>query len=152
MIACFQGADRIAVWQKWIPLLPIHRKLGVLTMAMAMMLASLSAATAVTPMPLMQLKESSTYQYLVTLPAGYDTARSVPLVIFLHGKGNNSVAGVQEWGPPARVMKGDAIPFLLAAPICSDDWWQGDKLLTVVREIISGFKVDRDRVYLTGCP
>nr|MBA3684089.1 dienelactone hydrolase family protein [Planctomycetota bacterium] len=91
-----------------------------------------------------------TYQYLVTLPAGYDAARAVPLVIFLHGKGNNSVAGVQEWGPPARVMKGDAFPFLLAAPICSDDWWQGEKLLTVVREIIAGFKVDRERVYLTG--
>ncbi|MBA3687134.1 MAG: hypothetical protein H0W72_18085, partial [Planctomycetes bacterium] len=77
-----------------------------MVLVVAMTLASLSAATPAIPMPLMQLKESSTYQYLVTLPAGYDAARAVPLVIFLHGKGNNSVAGVQEWGPPARVMKG----------------------------------------------
>lgn len=98
------------------------------------------------------LEKSATYQYLCYKPAGYESAERVPMVIYLHGAGNGSVDGIQKWGPPSGVAAGKSFPFLLVAPISANGaWWNYDKLVTWTKEVIAAYKVDPDRVYLTGC-
>ncbi|MDB6095494.1 MAG: phospholipase/carboxylesterase [Verrucomicrobia bacterium] len=109
-----------------------------------------AAAMPSTPDAAFSVVPSETYTYLLYRPPGYPHAGGVPLMIFLHGKGDNSVDGAQHWGPPERVAHGINFPFLLVTPICSDEWWDGAKLQALVREIITSYQVDPDRVYLTG--
>jgi predicted peptidase len=118
--------------------------------AICLFLVGLNAATADAGGGPFSVIESSTYTYLLYRPRDYPRGGPVPLMIFLHGKGDGSVAGVQHWGPPERVAHGVDFPFLLVAPICSDPWWNGAKLHVLLREIIATYTVDPDRVYLTG--
>lgn len=122
---------------------------------------SLAAGPATQPTPATQpaiaaaepftFEKSATYPYFCYKPAGYAADAKVPLVIYLHGMGNGSVKGVQQWGPPSEVAAGKTFPFLLIAPISANGaWWDGAKLLSFTKEVIAAYKVDPDRVYLTG--
>ena len=101
-----------------------------------------------------QLTKHIRCRYLLHLPTGYGRSkRRWPLVLFLHGAGErgNDLALVQKHGPAKLVAAGKHFPFILVAPQCpANQWWDNETLLTLLDHIRRRYRVDADRVYLTG--
>lgn len=94
-------------------------------------------------------------QYLLFLPEGYkaDAEKSWPLMIFLHGSGERgtNLAKVAVHGPPKTVKTKKDFPFILVSPQCpSGQLWSDEAVLALMDEIQEKYRVDRDRIYLTG--
>lgn len=127
------------------------RRLAWLTIAAPLLLLLLPIQASAKDADPLTVEKSATYQYLCYKPPGYDDAAKVPVMIFLHGAGCGSVDGVKKWGPAAAIAGGKSFPFLLIAPIAANGaWWQDEKLVTFTKEMLAKYKVDPDRVYLTG--
>jgi predicted peptidase len=93
--------------------------------------------------------------YLLYLPEGYsnDSDKKWPLMLFLHGAGErgSDVNKVKVHGPPKIVEKKKDFPFILVSPQCpADTWWRTYELIALLDEIQKSYRVDPDRVYLTG--
>ncbi len=95
--------------------------------------------------------------YLLYLPADYgkDAKKKWPLIMFLHGAGErgNNLEVVKKHGPPKMIAQGKSFDFIVVSPQCPNDlWWpeQTDVLITLLDEIEAKYRVDTDRVYLTG--
>ena len=101
---------------------------------------------------------TDTLHYLMWLPDGYDDAKAEPeggwpLVLFLHGAGErgDDLERVKAWGPPRMAAAGESLPYILVAPQCPQGrWWQTPPLLALLDDITERYKVDPDRVYVTG--
>lgn len=94
-----------------------------------------------------------TVKYLVYLPKVYDQKDSWPLMLFLHGKGErgDDLDVVKKHGPPKLIEAGKEFPFIVVAPQCPDIvWWQPVELKALLDEVCEKYKVDQDRIYLTG--
>lgn len=137
---------------------------------MLSLLAAASAAAALTPMnpvaqsnrPLLspeqfdyRVSRSGQIRYLLYLPEGYSpgTARTWPLVLFLHGAGErgNDLQRVAIHGPPKLVRQGTNFPFVLVAPQCPEGQrWETDSLLQLLDHVFQRHAIDRARVYVTG--
>jgi predicted peptidase len=97
--------------------------------------------------------------YLLYLPEGYDaTQEAWPLMLFLHGAGErgSDVSKVAIHGPP-KLVSAEAItfPFVIVSPQCpKGDRWssetQVDTLNALLDRIVSRYRIDRDRIYVTG--
>ena len=101
------------------------------------------------------LGDVTQYKYLLTLPDGYDadTTKHWPLVLFLHGSGErgSDLEAVKVHGPPKLVAAGRKFPFVLISPQCPDgSWWNSDQLSDLLDDIEAKYRIDTDRVYLTG--
>ena len=103
------------------------------------------------------------FNYLLTLPPGYDPAGATewPLLVFLHGIGERShsetdpmnpvhLDKLRALGPPLRIEQGDTFPFVVVAPQCSTDWWNGAQLEAFIEDLQTRHRIDRTRIYLTG--
>lgn len=91
-------------------------------------------------------------QYLVVRPDDYDDNERYPLLIFLHGRGEqgDDLQRVKIHGPFKKVAELN-LPLLIVAPQSpKDEWWDIDTLEALVEEVIDDLDVDEDRVYLTG--
>jgi predicted peptidase len=91
--------------------------------------------------------------YLLSLPADYGHSRKRwPLVLFLHGSGEsgNDLAKVKTHGPPKLVETKGAFPFILVSPQCPGRGWNADVLNALLDQMVRKYRVDKDRVYLTG--
>lgn len=93
-------------------------------------------------------------KYLLYLPDNYETSETDwPMILFLHGAGERgaNLKKVKLHGPPKRIEEGKKIPFIIVAPQCpSNQRWSVsnlDKLLGVITE---NYRVDENRIYLTG--
>ncbi|MDF3058163.1 MAG: Alpha/beta hydrolase family protein [Rariglobus sp.] len=96
-----------------------------------------------------------TINYLEALPEGYgaDAKKRWPLVIFLHGSGERGtdLQKVAKHGPPKRVEEGKAFPFILLSPQCpAGQWWDIAALDVWLDEVVRKYRVDPERIYLTG--
>lgn len=94
-------------------------------------------------------------QYLLHLPAGYekDPAKKWPLMLFLHGAGErgDDLKRVKIHGPIKYIQKGGDFPFILVSPQCpAGQWWEPAPLLALLDDIQAKYRVDPDRVYVTG--
>ncbi len=92
-------------------------------------------------------------RYLLYLPKGYEKQSSWPLLLFLHGAGErgDDLNRVKVHGPPKLIEQGMEFPFIVVSPQCpKDSWWQSVKLVALLDEIAEKYKVDPDRVYVTG--
>jgi len=97
-------------------------------------------------------------KYLLCVPEGYaESDQPWPLVLFLHGKGErgDDLDLVAVHGPPKHAAAGESFPFILVSPQCpDDDWWTSVRQITALNalldDIIDRYRVDEDRVYLTG--
>ena len=93
-------------------------------------------------------------QYLLYLPRGYENSKELwPLMLFLHGAGErgSDVWKVATHGPPKNVTEHPDFPFILVSPQCPEgQTWSRDVLLVLLDEIIGTYRVDTNRVYLTG--
>src|SRR5262245_28895211 len=97
--------------------------------------------------------EKAKLSYLLYLPSGYEKAeKPFPLILFLHGRGEcgDNLALVKKHGPPKIVESKKDFGFIVVSPQCPTPGWQTDALLPVLDEIEANYKVDKERVYLTG--
>jgi predicted peptidase len=99
----------------------------------------------------------ATIDYLLYLPPGYDGQQQLPLMLFLHGRGesNGPLSLVAKWGPPQLVAGGDELPYILVSPQCpkADRWnsaTQQAQLIELLNAVTETWKADPDRIYLTG--
>ena len=95
--------------------------------------------------------------YLLYLPPGYEESAKAekqwPLMLFLHGAGErgNDLAKVTVHGPPKLVANGRKFEFILVSPQCpAGQTWDDETLLALLDEVTQDYRVDEDRVYLTG--
>jgi predicted peptidase len=96
-----------------------------------------------------------TLKYLLYLPADYDKQDKWPLILFLHGAGErgDDLERVKVHGPPKLIEHGKQFPFIIVSPQCPNGHWWNNELVTLsalLDDIESKYKVDKDRVYLTG--
>ena len=94
-----------------------------------------------------------TMDYLLYLPKLYETKDAWPLVLFLHGAGErgDDLQLVKVHGPPKLVENDKEFPFIVVSPQCKPDkWWEPVSLSALLDDIVAKYKVDTDRIYVTG--
>lgn len=103
--------------------------------------------------------------YLEYLPATYTTSTdSFPVLIFLHGWGERGTGSpadlekVKKHGPPKHInnkhtmcfsVNGVQECFIVLSPQTNKSSWKGD-VVPFVKYALAHYKIDPDRVYLTG--
>jgi predicted peptidase len=93
--------------------------------------------------------------YLLFLPEGYGKDdKQWPVLVFLHGSGEsgNDLTKVKKHGPPKIVEKKTDFPFIVVSPQAPDfkTGWRAETLNALLDDVLAKYKVDSDRVYLTG--
>lgn len=92
--------------------------------------------------------------YLLALPAGYEGgSERWPLLVFLHGAGEsgNELGKVKAHGPPKLIAAGDrTFPCIVVSPQSPGRGWNPDVVAALVDEICRDYRVDEDRIWLTG--
>lgn len=95
-----------------------------------------------------------TLDYLLYLPKDYDQKDAWPLLLFLHGSGErgDDLKKVKVHGPPKLIAAGKEFPFIVVSPQCPtrSRGWQPHELSALLDEIVEKYKVDKDRIYVTG--
>ncbi|HOK66613.1 MAG TPA: prolyl oligopeptidase family serine peptidase [Anaerohalosphaeraceae bacterium] len=103
----------------------------------------------------LERKVTLTLDYLLYLPPDYEQKDSWPLLVFLHGAGErgSDLNRVKAHGPAKLVEQGRDFPFVIVSPQCPEgQWWPilGREVLALIDEMLERYKIDPDRVYLTG--
>jgi predicted peptidase len=100
--------------------------------------------------------------YLLRLPEDYEGSnRRYPLLIFLHGigeKGSGSEKAIQRVslnGPFRSMRDGNwdtSLPLIVAGPQIGGMkwWWPTDQVAEYVQYLVNNYRVDRNRIYVTG--
>lgn len=91
------------------------------------------------------------YKYVCLLPKGYSSELKFwPLIVFLHGASRDeNLEKLKAFGPIQFGLEHDDFPFVVVAPATSRGW-SPDRLKTFLDRIEARFRIDRNRVYLTG--
>jgi predicted peptidase len=91
--------------------------------------------------------------YLLYLPAGYDNDKTDwPLLVFLHGSGErgDDLEKVKVHGPPKLIAEGKPLPFIVVSPQAPRRRWDPATLNAFLDDLVAKYRVDKDRIYLTG--
>lgn len=91
--------------------------------------------------------------YLVYLPKDYEQKEKWPLLLFLHGAGERGadLDLVTIHGPPKLVKNGKQFPFIVVSPQCpKEQLWQPVELTALLNEVEKKYRVDKDRIYVSG--
>jgi len=91
--------------------------------------------------------------YLLFLPEGYEKAEKPwPLILFLHGAGESGddLQKVKIHGPPKIVETKRDLPFIVVSPQSPGRGWNAETLIALLDDVVAKYKVDKDRIYLTG--
>lgn len=89
--------------------------------------------------------------YLLFLPEGYGQRdQAWPLVLFLHGAGDN-LARLKRSGLPRQIeQKPSHYPFIMVTPQSPGRGWDAKALMALVDDVAARYQVDQDRIYVTG--
>jgi predicted esterase len=94
------------------------------------------------------------YRYLLYLPPAYeaDTAVRWPLMIMLHGSGavGQPLSVMSLAGPGLRIEQGRDFPAVVVSPQCNVFNWDPTALGAFIDDVASLYRIDRDRIYITG--
>jgi predicted esterase len=95
------------------------------------------------------------HRYDTLLPKDYEKNpdKRYPLIIFLHGAGERGldVTWVHAPGPWQYVLSHPELGCILVAPQCDpQSWWMANYVDDFISEVLTKYRVDPDRVYLTG--
>ncbi|MCF8363107.1 MAG: T9SS type A sorting domain-containing protein, partial [Prolixibacteraceae bacterium] len=78
----------------------------------------------------------------------------LPMVVFLHGNGGQGAGSTQElewlYGSIPRGVKDIPHKSLLVVPQCPGGWWNGNNIQSTIDYMKGNFKVDENRIYITG--
>ncbi|HEU5081249.1 MAG TPA: prolyl oligopeptidase family serine peptidase [Opitutaceae bacterium] len=92
--------------------------------------------------------------YLLHLPSDYQPrGKRWPLILFLHGAGErgSDLARVKTHGVAKIVESQPDFPFIVVSPQCpAGGWWSSETLAAVLDEVEATYRVDKNRVYVTG--
>src|SRR5687768_3531925 len=96
-----------------------------------------------------------TVNYLLYLPQDYnkDTATKWPMIVFLHGAGEvgTDIEKVKVNGPPKLIEQGKQFPFIVVSPQAPPrEGWEPQIIIRLVKALQSTYKIDKERIYLTG--
>ena len=102
-----------------------------------------------------QEKSRKKYDYSLYLPKKYNaTKKDYPLMIYLHGGGQRGqdLTKLDAYGPPKLIKEGRNFDFIIVSPQCPEDkYWSTDNWFEpLYAELVSKYRVDKKRVYLTG--
>ncbi len=93
-------------------------------------------------------------QYLVYLPDNYEAGdKRWPLLLFLHGAGErgDDLEQLKAHGPPRLLAEGRQLPFVVVSPQCPRGrYWLVPVLTGLLDELLRRWRVDENRVYVTG--
>jgi predicted peptidase len=97
------------------------------------------------------------YRYQVYVPADYASRTDWPVILFLHGAGERGSDGIRQTtvglGPAIR-QDPSRFPAIVVFPqVPTDSAWAGgpaDAAMVALRQTMAEYRVDVDRVYLTG--
>ncbi|WP_224997474.1 PA14 domain-containing protein [Cesiribacter sp. SM1] len=98
---------------------------------------------------------SSPYGYYEYLPVDYNSnSNNYPVLIYLHGLGEKGNGTTQlgdaiKHGPQREVTNGRDFPFIIVSPQ-TDVWWSVDKLNSYIEWLKKKYRVNADKIYLTG--
>lgn len=94
------------------------------------------------------------WRYLLFRPEGYDDSaeQKWPLLLYLHGRSvrGDDLEKIKRYGPPSFVEKRKDFPFLTVSPQLPDGAWEPDSLSLLLDELLATYRIDPDRVYLSG--
>jgi predicted peptidase len=93
--------------------------------------------------------------YLLYFPENYkkDTTVKWPLIVFLHGGGERgtNLNKVKATGPLRYIATGKKLPFVILSPqIRPEQYWDPEVVIGLLNEIIKTYRIDTERIYLTG--
>jgi predicted peptidase len=91
--------------------------------------------------------------YLISLPKDYEKQEKWPLLLFLHGSGErgDDLELVKVHGPPKLIAAGKEFPFIVVSPQCPKGrWWEPIELVALLDDLAKTYKIDPDRVCVTG--
>ena len=99
-----------------------------------------------------------TYKYQVFVPGNWNKKVKWPVILFLHGYGEEGDDGLLQTvgGLPVAIRSHvDRFPFVVAMPQCrKQDWWTNPAMeaqaLKALDQTMQEFRGDPERVYLTG--
>jgi predicted peptidase len=94
-------------------------------------------------------------KYLLFLPKDYGkTRKTFPLIMYLHGGSlrGDDVEKLRTAGLPRLLEEDKSFPFVVVSPLCpaGEIWTDTEMLIGILNEVYSKYRVDIDRVYLTG--
>ncbi|MEN8188120.1 MAG: alpha/beta hydrolase-fold protein [Bacteroidota bacterium] len=103
-----------------------------------------------------QFKKDTTYHYISYTPKEYNKnqTKKWPLIIYLHGGSSrgNDTTKLYSNGIPDQIWRGREFPFVIISPQCpinqrwsTDNWFEN-----FYKEITTDFRIDTNKVYLTG--
>lgn len=112
----------------------------------------------------------SELNYRIYVPEDYDSSKSYPLFVNLHGsgqKGDDNFSQINQGGIlPIKLLEGDnpqKYPCIILAPQCPDyDYWvwdfsEDDPVTEAMRltyllidEVLKAYNIDRNRMYVSG--
>ena len=102
--------------------------------------------------------DKTEYRYQVYLPAGYNKAKTWPVILFLHGageRGEDGLAQTQVGLGGAIRFHSDRFPAVVIMPQCRKNvWWTDPKMekqvMAILAKSMKEFRGDPKRLYLTG--
>lgn len=101
-----------------------------------------------------EVKITLSANYLLYLPKDYnESEKNFPLVLFLHGAGErgNDLEKVKAHGLPKLINEGKDFPFIVVSPQCPERiFWNTDILFALLDKIETEYRVDKNRIYITG--
>jgi hypothetical protein len=103
-----------------------------------------------------QNQKDTNYHYISYTPNEYnaDTLKKWPLIIYLHGGSSRGTDTIKLYccGIPDQIWRKREFPFIIVAPQCpinqrwsTDNWFEN-----FYKEITTKYRVDTNKVYLTG--
>ncbi len=102
-------------------------------------------------------RDGKPYRYAVYVPADYDPQKAYPTIIFLNGAGECGTDGFKQVAQgigTAVMFDTEHWPFLIIfpqKPSIQETWLEDDDLVMAeLKAVQSDYKVDDDRLYLTG--
>lgn len=97
-------------------------------------------------------------KYAVFIPHGYTPSQRWPVIMFLHGVGESGSDATANLGVglgPAVASHANTFPFIVIFPQSDSGYWNADSsaasdAMAALRDVKQQYRVDEDRVYLTG--
>ncbi len=93
------------------------------------------------------------FEYLLYLPEDYyKSDKDYPLILFLHaaGESGTDLSQVKKHGMAKVVETRKDFPFIVVSPQNPGRGWNHEALNALLNRVILDYRVDGDRVYLTG--